>query len=41
MAAAKERLGQLHHEAISNVQIFGEAAQPLIWLADFIVTRKH
>ncbi|MCO4838242.1 MAG: polyprenyl synthetase family protein [Oceanospirillaceae bacterium] len=41
MKAAKERLSQLHHTATSNVKEFGEAAQPLIWLADFIVTRKY
>jgi len=41
MTAAKQKLTQLHHQAITSVNEFGTAAKPLVWLADFIVTRKH
>ena len=41
MTAAKERLMELHQQAKESVTEFGAAAQPLVWLADFIVTRKH
>ena len=38
---AKEKLRQLHQEAVAAVQPFGDAAQPLVELADFIVNRDH
>ena len=41
MKAAKQRLLELHQQAQESVAEFGAAAQPLVWLADFIVTRKH
>ena len=41
MPAAKQRLNDLHQQAIKAVSEFGDRAQPLTWLADFIVTRKH
>lgn len=41
MAAAKVRLMDLHQQATQSVTQFGVAAEPLVWLADFIVTRKH
>ena len=41
MTAAKARLIELHQQAKESVTEFGAAAQPLVWLADFIVTRKH
>jgi len=41
MTAAKQRLLKLHQQAQESVAEFGAAAQPLVWLADFIVTRKH
>ena len=41
MTAAKARLMELHQQAKESVTEFGAAAQPLVWLADFIVTRKH
>jgi geranylgeranyl pyrophosphate synthase len=41
MTAAKQRLLELHQQAQESVAEFGAAAQPLVWLADFIVTRKH
>ena len=41
MTAAKARLMDLHQQATESVTEFGAAAQPLVWLADFIVTRKH
>ena len=41
MAAAKMRLMELHQQAKASVLGFGAAAEPLVWLADFIVSRKH
>lgn len=41
MSGAKDKLSQLHSEAISALQPFGDAAQPLVELADFIVYRDH
>jgi geranylgeranyl pyrophosphate synthase len=41
MTAAKQRLLELHQQAQESVAEFGAAAHPLVWLADFIVTRKH
>jgi len=41
MTAAKLRLLVLIQQAQESVAEFGAAAQPLVWLADFIVTRKH
>jgi geranylgeranyl diphosphate synthase type II len=41
MPAAKARLMELHQQAKESVAEFGVAAEPLVWLADFIVTRKH
>jgi len=41
MTAAKVRLVDLHQQATESVTEFGAAAEPLVWLADFIVTRKH
>jgi hypothetical protein len=31
----------LHEQATGAVSEFGSNAAPLVWLADFIVTRKH
>lgn len=41
MTAAKARLMELHQQAKDAVAGFGAAAEPLVWLADFIVSRKH
>lgn len=41
MNAAKQRLHDLHEQATGAVSEFGSNAAPLVWLADFIVTRKH
>jgi len=41
MAGAKDKLHQLHSDAISALQSFGDSAVPLIGLADFIVNRDH
>ena len=41
MTAAKARLMELHQQAKDAVAGFGAAAEPLVWLADFIVNRKH
>ena len=41
MTAAKARLMELHQQAKDAVAGFGAAAEPLVWLADFIVIRKH
>jgi len=41
MSLAKARLYELHQDAVSSVEEFGESANPLVWLADFIVTRQH
>jgi geranylgeranyl diphosphate synthase type II len=41
MAAAKMRLIELHQQAKESLLGFGAAADPLVWLADFIVSRKH
>ncbi|MDC9719423.1 MAG: polyprenyl synthetase family protein [Gammaproteobacteria bacterium] len=41
MTAAKARLMELHQQAIDAVSEFGASADPLVWLADYIVTRKH
>jgi geranylgeranyl pyrophosphate synthase len=41
MAAAKMRLIELHQQAKESLLGFGAAAEPLVWLADFIVSRKH
>ena len=41
MSGAKDKLHQLHSEAIAALQPFGDAAQPLVELADFIVYRDH
>ncbi len=41
MSAAKLRLQQLHQQAQQSLLGFGAAADPLVWLADFIVTRKY
>ncbi|MGB0664541.1 MAG: polyprenyl synthetase family protein [Pontibacterium sp.] len=38
---AKEKLNLLHQQAVKSLEPFGEAAAPLIALADFIVTRTH
>ncbi|MGB0466264.1 MAG: (2E,6E)-farnesyl diphosphate synthase [Pontibacterium sp.] len=41
LEGAKEKLAQLHLEALAALEDFGDAAQPLIELADFIVYRDH
>jgi hypothetical protein len=35
------RLIELHQQAKESLLGFGAAAEPLVWLADFIVSRKH
>lgn len=41
MEGAKEKLNLLHREAVTALESFGDAAQPLKELADFIVHRDH
>jgi farnesyl diphosphate synthase len=37
---ARELLNQLHHEAMDNLNIFNNKADPLRWLADYIISRN-
>lgn len=41
LAESRERAQNLHHEALEALKPFGAAAQPLAWLSEYIVTRKH
>ncbi|WP_409524679.1 polyprenyl synthetase family protein [Nitrincola sp. MINF-07-Sa-05] len=41
LEGARERLKQLHHESIALLEPYGEPAQALIDLADYIVNRNH
>lgn len=41
LAEAKAMANQLITEAIESVAIFGERAQPLIWIANALLGRKH
>jgi farnesyl diphosphate synthase len=41
LAEAKEMANQLINEAIESVAIFGERAQPLIWIANALLGRKN
>lgn len=41
LEGAHEKLNELHREAVACLAPFGSAAQPLIALADYIVTRDH
>ncbi|MFO7603941.1 MAG: (2E,6E)-farnesyl diphosphate synthase [Gammaproteobacteria bacterium] len=39
--AARELLQELHADALTGLEAFGERAEALRWLAGYIVTRKH
>ncbi len=41
MAGAKEKLALLNEQAHASIQPYGDAAQPLQWLADYIVERQY
>ena len=41
LAEAKAMANQLITEAIESVSIFGERAQPLVWIANALLGRKH
>lgn len=41
LAEAKAMANQLITEAIESVAIFGERAQPLVWIANALLERKH
>jgi geranylgeranyl diphosphate synthase, type II len=41
MTQAKQRLTELHQQATEALSDFGPVAAPLVWLADFIVSRQH
>jgi len=38
---AREMAAELHKEAHESLNIFTEKAEPLRWLADYIVKRKY
>jgi geranylgeranyl diphosphate synthase type II len=38
---SRQRARDLHHTAIEALKPFGPAAEPLAWLSEYIVTRKH
>ncbi|MGA9853454.1 MAG: farnesyl diphosphate synthase [Gammaproteobacteria bacterium] len=38
---SRQRTRDLHHAAMTALAPFGEAAEPLVWLSEYIVTRKH
>lgn len=38
---SRQRAQDLHHAALEALQPFGVAAEPLAWLSEYIVTRKH
>lgn len=41
LAESRQRARELHHDALDALAAFGHAAEPLIWLSEYIVTRKH
>ncbi len=41
MAGAKQKLALLNEQAHASIVDFGDAAQPLHWLADYIVERQY
>ena len=41
LAESRERAQSLHHSALEALKPFGTVAQPLAWLSEYIVTRKH
>lgn len=41
MAGAKQKLALLNQQAHASIENFGDAAQPLHWLADYIVERQY
>ncbi|MBU6469543.1 MAG: (2E,6E)-farnesyl diphosphate synthase [Gammaproteobacteria bacterium] len=41
LAESRERAQSLHHSALEALKPFGAVAQPLAWLSEYIVTRKH
>lgn len=38
---SRQRALDLHHDALEALKPFGSAAEPLAWLSEYIVTRKH
>jgi len=38
---SKQRALELKDDAINALQPFGEAARPLIWLAEYIISREN
>ena len=41
MAGAKQKLALLNEQAHASIETYGDAAQPLHWLADYIVERQY
>ena len=41
LEGARHKLDQLHQQAIKALNCFDDRAEPLIWLADYIVHRDH
>jgi len=41
LAGARQRARELHQEAIDSLAGFGDRANPLRWIADYIVNRNH
>lgn len=39
--AAREMASELHQDALQSLAEFGERAEALIWIADYIINRKH
>lgn len=38
---ARRRARDMHNQALQALDIFGSAAEPLVWLSGYIVTRSH
>lgn len=41
LGAARERAGQLYEEAVGALALFGDRAELLLWLSDYIVNREY
>lgn len=41
MERAKRRARELHEQALAELAVFGEAAEPLRWLSAYIIERRH
>lgn len=38
---SRQRALALHHRALEALRPFGEAAAPLVWLSEYVITRRH